>query len=423
MNEFILHVDFCLTPLEIIRDACILCRDGQIVAVGGASAFVGLEDIPEIRRLGCKAIPGLVDTHIHGFADCDFMDVDSQSDLSRLSLALATHGVTSILPTVITAEKAQMLAMMRNLSAQCHDEHAGAVPVGVNLEGPFLNPQQCGAQDHPAVRPVDLEETRELLEAGAGKIRIMTFAPELERADALIKLLCDNKVIPSMGHTLADKDATLRAIDAGATRCTHFFNGMPSLNRRDVALTGTVLVDDRVTIELIADGIHVHPIMIDLACRAKPRNRVVGTSDAIKGATLGDGTYTLGAVTIEIVDGISRRMSDGRLSGTTLAMDQALRNLAHYSPSITELEAIACYSLNPALSIGLTDRGLIQPGKRADIAVLDATGQVVMTIVRGRIVFDRNATLAEPIGAPGGVNARPEPDANLNRESSPDPVG
>jgi len=401
MSEFILHVDSCLTPLEIIQDACILCRDGQIVAVGGASAFTDLADIPEIRRPGCKAIPGLIDTHIHGLADCDFMDIENHSDLSRLSLALVAHGVTSILPTIITSERERMLAMIKVLAGLCHDNYPGAVPVGLNLEGPFLNPQQCGAQDHPAVRPINLDETLELIAAGAGKIRIMTFAPELERAIPLINLLREKQVVPSMGHTLADKDAALRAIDAGATRATHFFNGMPSLNRRDVALTGAVLVDDRVSIELIADGIHVHPIMIDLACRAKPRHKVIGTSDAVKGTTLGDGLYNMGAMTIEVVDGISRRLSDGRLAGTTLTMDQAMRNLAQFTPSFSDLEAIACYTLNPALSIGLLDRGLIQPGKRADIAVLDTTGQIMLTIVRGQVVFDRDAQPAKPFGETG----------------------
>lgn len=400
MDAFILHIETCQTPLELIRDACIYCRNGMITAVGGSSAFAGLDDLPRISRPGCVAIPGLVDTHIHGTGGCDLMDADVDDDIGCMSAVLAMHGVTAFVPAVLAAPRAKMLKVIQALAGLCHNKHPGALPVGIHLEGPYLNQQKRGTQGAEVVRAIDLGEAREFIAAAAGQLRIMTFAPELDRAEALVELLREHQVVPSMGHTAADETAARRAIDAGATRCTHFYNGMPPLAQRDIGITAVALTDERVTVELIADGVHVHPRMIDLACRAKPRNRVVGTSDATQGAGLADGSYHLGVDLVELTNGISRRVADGRLAGSGLTLDQALKNFLKFAPSLAKPDAIACYTLNPARSIGLTDRGAIQPGKRADIAVFDPEWNVVMTIVNGHIVYDRaTTTVSEPIPA------------------------
>ena len=393
---FILHVDSCITPFETINDACILCRGGQIVAVGGASAFTGLEDVPRLERPGCRAVPGLIDTHIHGSGGIDLMVMDQEPDLSAMSRTLAAHGVTSFLPTVLATTPERMQAILNVLSQFVGDGHPGAVPVGINLEGPFLNRQKRGTQSQEAIRPIDLALARDLLAAGGGTVRIMTFAPELERAEALIQLLREQQVVASMGHSLADETAARRAVDAGATRCTHFYNGMPQLGHRDVSLTTVALTDDRVTIELIADGIHIHPRMIDLACRAKPRARVIGISDASTGAGLADGQYRVGGDVVEIREGSCRRVSDGRLAGTCFTLDQALSNFRRFCLSLPEQDAVASYSLYAAQSVGLQDRGILQPGKRADIAVFDAQAVVVLTIVHGRVVYDREQAAPAP---------------------------
>ncbi len=392
-DAFMLHVDSCLTPVEIINDACILCRHGRIAAVGGASAFEGLDDVPRLERSGCRVIPGLVDTHIHGAGGFDLMRILEHAEgLADMSRTLARHGVTAFLPTLISSKPELVMAMVAAVAAACHDETLpGALPVGIHLEGPFINPQMRGAQNAEFIRAVDLGEARELIAAAAGKLRIMTFAPELERADELIELLLQHRIIPSMGHSIANEEATMRAIDAGASRCTHFFNGMPQLSQRDVALSAVALNDDRVTIELIADGVHVNPRMIDLACRAKPRNRVVGISDGSPGAGLGDGLYEFGTDQVRIENGASRRVSDGRIAGSCLTLDTAMRNFSSYCAAFTELEAVACYSLNAARSIFLDDRGFLLPGRRADMTVIDQDGNVVMTIVSGRVVYERDA--------------------------------
>ncbi|MFA4943855.1 MAG: N-acetylglucosamine-6-phosphate deacetylase [Lentisphaeria bacterium] len=388
---FILQVDSCLTPLEVIRDACLLVQDGRIGAVGGESAFADLADIPRIVRPGCRAIPGMIDTHLHGCGGYDLMHIGSHPDIAVMSTTLARHGVTSFVPTVLAAPQPQLLEILAALAQLCHRSRQGAVPVGIHLEGPFINPLKRGTQNADFIRQIDLGEARELIAAAAGQLRLMTFAPELERATGLIELLLANRAVPSMGHSLADEEATLRAIDAGTARCTHFYNGMPLLSQREVGLTAVALNDDRVTIELIADGVHVNPRMIDLACRAKPCDRVVGISDGSPGSGLPRGLYEFGTDTVQIEGGASRRLSDGRLAGSGLTLDVVMANFQAFCETLDEMAAFACFTLNAARGIGLDDRGILQPGKRADITVLDAELRVAMTIVEGHIVYDREA--------------------------------
>jgi len=392
-SPMLLLVGRCLTPFQEIHNAAILCRGGMIHAVGGASAFRGVQDVPQIHAPDDCAIPGMVDTHIHGAGATSVMASDTMPDLVPMSQALAAHGVTTFLPTVISAPREEMRAVVRRLAETCREDYPGAVPVGLHLEGPFISSNMRGTQQE-CVRDADPGELRDLLEAGNGKIRIMTFAPERKGCIEIIPILRDHGVIPSMGHTAADGETTLRAVEAGATRCTHFYNRMPLLAHRDIYLTTVALTDDRISIELIVDGILVHPRMIDLVCRAKTRDRLVAVSDAVQGTGLGDGLYRLGSDRIRIADGASRRVSDGLLAGSCLPLDRAVVNLVRFS-SLTHSEAVACATVNAARSIGLTDRGVIQPGKRADIVVLDRNGRVRLTIVRGRVVYDSRTQLQQ----------------------------
>ncbi len=385
-SPLLLHVSRCLTPFQEIHNAAILCRDGMIHAVGGASAFRGVQDVPQIRAPDGCAIPGMVDTHIHGTGATSVMAATSASDLLPMSRMLASHGVTTFLPTVISAPREQMEAVVHSLAEACRENYPGAIPVGLHLEGPFISSNMRGTQQE-CVRDADPGELRALLEAGNGKVRIMTFAPERKGCIEIIPVLREHGVIPSMGHTAADGETTLRAVEAGATRCTHFYNRMPLLAHRDIYLTTVALTDDRISIELIVDGILVHPRMIDLVCRAKTHDRLIAVSDAVQGTGLGCGLYRLGSDQVRIAKGASRRVSDGLLAGSCLSLDRAVLNLERFS-SLTHQEAIACATVNAARSIGLTDRGVIQPGKRADIAVLDQNGVVTLTLVRGRVVYD-----------------------------------
>ncbi len=394
LRDFILHVNSCMTPHELVHNASILFRQGRIVAVGGYSALRELDDIESVHLPDCFAVPGFVDTHIHGTGGFDAMDADRDESIDRMEQVLVSHGVTSFVPTLLSNTPEKMLELTAALARLCERPSPGAVPVGIHLEGPFLSREKRGAQPASYIHEVDLELVRELIQAGNGWVRTMTLAPELPGTTELIELLIENGVIPSLGHSMATGDQALAAVHAGASRATHLFNGMPPLNQRKTGLATAGLTQDSVTIELIVDGIHVHPNMVELACRTKPRARVVGISDATQGAGLAEGIYHLGQDEIRISDGASRRVSDGRLAGSCLTLDVALRNLRNYA-SLNDSDVVACYTSNAADSIGLKDRGRLQPGYLADIVVLDSNWEVQLTIVEGRVVYDRRGVNEE----------------------------
>lgn len=388
-EDFILHVNSCYTPTEQIHNASILFKQGQIMAVGGFSALEVLADAKCISMPNCHALPGLVDTHLHGSGGFDVMDISNNDEMNVMSLALARHGVTSFVPTILAAPKQKMMMAAAELSKHCFNENLpGAIPVGIHMEGPYLSLKKRGAQTAEDLQAIDLKVTEDLIRSANGKLKVMTFAPELNDSEKLAELLCEHNVVPSMGHSLAAADDTLRAVAAGASRCTHFFNGMPPLDQRHVALTSLGLTDDRITIELIVDGIHVSPEMIDLACRSKPVANIVSVSDATQGAGLVDGIYHLGKDQIIIADGASRRVSDGKLAGSCMTLDRGLKNLIQFS-NLGEVNSLCAHTINAARSIGLKDRGVIKPGKRGDIVVVDENWEVQMTIVNGKIVYDR----------------------------------
>ena len=217
---------------------------------------------------------------------------------------------------------------------------------------------------------IDLKLAEDMLQAGKGYVKKLTFAPELEHCEELIELLLVNNVQPSMGHSIASREDTLRAIDAGARNCTHLFNGMLPLHQRQISLTAVALMDDRVTVELILDGRHLDPMIVDLACRCKPHDKVIGISDSNQGAGLKDGEYHIGPATILVKDGISMTQ-EGTLAGSTMFIDRGWRSLMEYS-HLPETDAACSVTRNAAISHGLEDRGELLPGKLADIAFFDS---------------------------------------------------
>ena len=207
-----------------------------------------------------------------------------------------------------------------------------------------------------------------------------------KRAAELIEMMRSYNVIPSMGHSVADAEETLRAIDAGASRCTHLFNGMQPLHQRDLGLASIGLTDNRVTAELIIDGRHVHPRMVDLACRCKRPDRIVGISDGTMAAMMPDGDYHIGKTKIKVVNGFSQT-SSGALAGTTTMLNSGWHSLMS-SGHLEETRAARAVTANPAEELKLDDRGYLRPGQRADLAVFErGTNRLLMTTVRGNIVY------------------------------------
>jgi len=387
--------DYCYTPYEKIQEAGILCADKKIISIGGASAYILEPDLEVIKLPGCYAVPGFVDTHIHGAGGFDSSTAyEKDANIASMCSVLASHGVTSFVPTLVSSPVELMLGSISALGRMLDSEYEGSSPVGIHVEGPFLNREKHGSQRMDDLKEIDLGIAREIILEGKNKIKIMTFAPELEGSEKLIELLLENGIIPSMGHSMADESTVTRAVDAGVTRCTHLFNGMPQLHQRNIALTAVALTDDRISIELILDGEHLHPRIVDLACRCKPKDKIIGVSDSTQGAGMVDGTYHLGTAEINVKDG-HVTTGGGVLAGTTLTLEKGWHHLVNYS-HMKNTDSAACFTVNPARNIGLENVGELKPGKIADIAFFEATtNKTRLTVSRGRIIYDSEGKLVE----------------------------
>lgn len=382
--------DYCLSPYDSIARGAILCEGDKIIAMGGSSAFSQDPDMKIVDMSGTYALPGFIDTHTHGAGGFDSSTgFKSGHKIEKMCATLASHGITSFIPTIVSGPVNDMLSAISMLVKELKSRTNGAEACGLNIEGPFISHKKSGSQKKSDIMKIDLGLAKELIQAAKGNMKIMTFAPELKKSIKLIELLKENGIEPSMGHSVAEEDSVIRAVNAGSHRCTHLYNGMPALHQRHSSLTSVALTDDRITVELILDGYHLNPRMVDLACRTKPKDKLVGMSDSVEGAGLKDGKYHLGSSVVNVKNGIVRN-DDGVLAGTTLTLEEGWHHLITYS-HLSQTEAAACFSANPAKSISLDDRGELLPGKRADISFFNTeTNQVMLTLVNGKVAYDPN---------------------------------
>jgi N-acetylglucosamine-6-phosphate deacetylase len=306
----------------------------------------------------------------------------------EVAAALPRWGVTAWLPTVVTAPRSVRVRALRAL----RDGPPGgtgvyAVPLGLHLEGPFLAPDRRGAHDaRHLLAPTPEVVDDEGWSADAG-VALVTLAPELPGALDLVRRLVDRGVVVSAGHSSASEAEATAAFDAGVTYVTHLFNAMAPLGHRAPGLVGAALVDDRVRVGLIADGLHVAPTVVALAARALA-DRLTLVTDAVAALGAPPGPLRLGdlAVTVSEADG-AVRLADGTLAGSTLALDQAVRNLVAYA-GVPLAEAVRAATAAPAAVLGLADRGVVAPGAVGDLTLLTPAGEVVATVVGGRLVHD-----------------------------------
>ena len=376
-----------ITPEQSIANGALLTENSSILAVGGISGFRRESEIEVFDFPNAYITPGFIDTHIHGAGgfDCS-RAAESMNPFSSMCAILGSRGVTGFFPTVVADERERMLANLEYLVSEMRKPMEGAEAIGINIEGPFLNPGKCGAQPAEYLSDIDLGFARELISAGGGLVKIMTFAPELENADKLIELLCENQVMPSMGHSCADEFSTLRAVDAGARCCTHLFNGMSPLHQRDIGLIGIALTDRRVTVEMIIDGIHIHPRIVDLVCRCKRVDRLIGISDGTMASGMPDGTYTIGPAEIQVNNGSSQTIG-GVLAGSSAMLDTGWHSLMSCG-HLSENDAAQSVTANPARFFGFNDRGVLLPCRRADLAIFEMeTNRVLMTVRGGEIIY------------------------------------
>jgi N-acetylglucosamine-6-phosphate deacetylase len=381
------------TPVESLDWPVVVVEDGAIATVGTRG---GVEVPPQAKLCDFGdgiLVPGFVDIHIHGSAGCDVMQADA-SGRRGFEQFLARHGVTSYYPTTIAApldvtERAlERLADGIEGAARENSEHdhAGggrAQPLGVHLEGPFLSHARCGAHRPEDLISPSVEIFDRFWQAARGHIRLMTIAPELGGAPEVIAEAAKRGVCVSLGHSDADLGSTRRGVAAGARHATHTFNAVRPLRHRDPGIVGEVLTNPHLTADIIVDGLHVDPTVVKLFLNAKGTENAVLITDATSATGMPDGKYQLGTLEVEVKDG--KVVRDGKLAGSVLTMDRAVRNAMKFAGWDLQ-QAVRMASANPARVAGAQNKGVLQSGAGADFVVLSPGGEVRATVIRGKLV-------------------------------------
>ena len=355
-------------------DILITCEDQVIVdVVQHANVPAGAERVRGI------IVPGFVDLHVHGGDGADFMDAHEEAAARILRFHLA-HGTTALAATTLSASRSDLHAAVETIASVSADRPAGAEIVGVHLEGPFINVKQAGAQDRASIRPADIHEVAALI-AQAPRLRwIITVAPELEGARGLIEHFRD-RVLFSIGHTAADHATAVAAMEWGALHFTHLYNAMTGLHHREPGVVGAALTSVDSTAELIADGIHVHPVALRVAVTAMP-HRIALVTDAMRACGLADGTYKLYDYDVTVAEGTAR-LGDGTLAGSVLTMDAAVKNMVELAGLPVET-VIPLATEAPARIASIADRkGKIERRYDADLVVMNDRFEVERVWARG----------------------------------------
>ena len=374
-----------LTPLERIERPLVLVEDGIITRLGSRASLA----IPNCRLINYgEAIlaPGLVDIHIHGGAGHDVMEGDPEV-LPVIESFLAKHGVTSYLPTTVTAPLDLTLAALERLadavesSSEQGRKEMRARPRGIHIEGPFLSHARRGVHPPENLIAPSVDVFERLWQASRGHIKLMTIAPELECALEVIAEAVKRGVAVSLGHSDAQIGAARAGLAAGARHATHTFNAMRPLTHRDPGLLGLVLTDPRISADIIADGVHVDPVVVDLFLRMKGPEKAVLITDATAATGMPEGHYRMGGFEFEVRDG--KCLANGTLAGSLLTLDVAVQNVMKFA-QLDLQAALRTATLNPAKAAGLPENaGVLAEGAPADIVVMNSEQKVIKTIVRG----------------------------------------
>ncbi|MEE1315142.1 MAG: N-acetylglucosamine-6-phosphate deacetylase [Faecalimonas sp.] len=365
-------------PDSVVTDAALVF-DEKIQGIVPI-AEMNQDEYEVIDAQGMLVTPGLVDIHIHGYLGEDASD-GSEEGLKKMAAGIAKNGVTSWCPTTMTVAKEEIVkafdtARKVKASKECY----GAKVVGVNSEGPFINPSKKGAQPEDYILTPDGDFILE----HADIVKLFSVAPEMDIDHACIKKVYeDGRVLISMGHTGATFEEAEAGIASGVRHATHLFNAMTPLMHRNPGVVGAALADEKVSCELIADTFHVNPGLYKLVAKAKG-DKLCLITDCMRAGGMEDGDYTLGGQHV-IKTGIKCLLEDGTIAGSVLKLNEAVRNFNNHT-ELTIPEVIACASLNPAKAIGEADSiGSLEAGKCADIVIFDDDFNAVTTIINGNI--------------------------------------
>jgi N-acetylglucosamine-6-phosphate deacetylase len=373
------------TPLDRIERPLVLVEDGVIAEVTSRAR----REVPHSCHVvdfgdGILA-PGFIDIHIHGGGGHDVMEAGADA-LPPVERLLAAHGVSSYFPATVTAPVDATLSALARLAdaiEAAEKSPAGelrARPLGIHLEGPFISHSRRGVHPPENLLTPSVAAFDRFWQAARGHIRVLTIAPELPGAVEVIAEASARGVCVSLGHSDADLNAARAGFAAGARHATHTFNAMRPLDHRDPGILGEVLTDARLSADIIADGIHLDPVIVELFLKAKGQDAAVLITDATAATGMPDGRYRLGSLEVEVKDG--RCMAGGKLAGSVLTMDRAVRNVVQFARWDLQ-QAVRLATVNPARVTGVKQGGVLETGAPADLVVLSPSGEVRNTMVRG----------------------------------------
>lgn len=386
------------TEEQIFRYGAIYVRDGKIteVSVNGESADICSNQEEILDGQGGYVIPGLIDLHFHGCMGYDFCDGTKEA-IEVIAKYEASVGVTAIAPGTMTLPVEELEAVLKTAAAyqrECLLETADdrckkADLVGINMEGPFISPVKKGAQNEKYIIPCDAEVAERFLKDSEGLVKIIGLAPEetdRESMTAYVKQMSD-RVHVSLAHTDAEYETAKAAIDAGANHAVHLYNAMSAFTHRAPGVIGAVAENENVTVELICDGIHIHPAVVRSTFQMFGKDRIILISDSIEATGMSDGRYVLGGLEIEVKGNRATLVSDDTLAGSTTNLMECMRKAVR-EMGIPLEAAVACASVNPAKKLGVYEEyGSIESGKRANLVLLDSELNVQAVLKDGKIIY------------------------------------
>lgn len=353
-----------------------LCTDGAQIAAKSVDGTV-------LDASGCYAIPGLTDLHFHGCKDADFSDGTAEG-LQRIAAYQLSRGVTQICPAGMTLSREQLLKICKNAAVHCAGNTGGADLCGVNLEGPFLSLAKKGAQNGTWLQSPNADLLDELKAASNGLVKLVSIAPELPDAMDFIRAVKD-RVIVSIAHTTADYDTAMEAFAAGVRQVTHLYNAMPPFSHRAPGVVGAAADTENCMVELICDGVHVHPSVVRATFRLFGTRRIILISDSMRACGMPDGAYTLGGQAVAVT-GNRAVLQDGTLAGSVTDLLGCLQTAV--GMGIPLVDAVTAAAVNPAKVLGIdSEVGSLEVGKQANIVLLDGDLNLTKVLFHGNVVY------------------------------------
>ncbi|WP_027340761.1 N-acetylglucosamine-6-phosphate deacetylase [Halonatronum saccharophilum] len=372
---------------KIVEEGYLKLKDGIIVEFGEMAKELQVNEGSNIIDLqGDYLSPGIIDIHTHGAGGSDIMDGNFNA-FRIISEAKASQGVTALLATTLTASHQRLKEVSQKLNSYLSSKDNLGNIIGLHLEGPYINGKKKGAQREDQIRPPRLNEVKELYDVLGDKLKLVTLAPEIKGSKEVIKYLVAKGVVVGAGHSNASEEEVKESFKWGLDHGTHLFNGMRALHHREPGVLGALLLDEEATVEIIADGHHLHPSIIEMVFKLKKMEKIIPVSDSIRASDMEDGVYDLGGQEVKIKGGIAR-LESGNLAGSTTELRKSLKNIIEIT-GLELVQAIKLISLNPARRLNIDDKkGSIKVGKDADLTILNSKFKVKGTFIEGREVYN-----------------------------------